>query len=277
MAAGLLRKLLQDPVFRQPEQQTDIPFLAARMSRLILLNYAADPALLAPSLPARTELDFYGRRTFVTLLGLHFSNPAIHGLPLPFFREYAQVNLRFYVRRRIGHNDWRCGVAFIRQIVPHHPVAWTARWLFQEPAISRSTDEIYRSQGADAVLTEYGWRSGGQRYFIRAVSPVRPVSPEPGSPEEFLLERHWGYTRTQDGGCREYRFRHPPWRISKASEAEASAGVGDFYGPPFTEILKGRPDSAFAADGSEVTLYRSHPCEPDFLTTRQTYSSIQHP
>lgn len=78
---------------------------------------------MAPWLPARIELDFHANRTFVTLLGLHFSNPAIHGLPLPFFREYAQVNLRFYVRRRIERSNWRRGVAFIKQIVPYRPVA----------------------------------------------------------------------------------------------------------------------------------------------------------
>jgi uncharacterized protein YqjF (DUF2071 family) len=237
-----------------------MPFLTARLSRLILLNYQVDPALLVPRLPARTELDFYEHRTFVTLLGLHFSQPALHGLPLPFYREYAQVNLRFYVRRRIAPNTWRRGVAFIKQIVPYRPVAWAAQWLFHEPVVARSTDEISRSQGRDAVLTEYGWRSGGQRCFIRAIYPDRPIFPAPGSQEEFLLERYWGYSRQKNGGCREYRFSHPPWRICKAMEAEASAGVGNFYGPPFTEIFASQPDSAFAASGSQVILHRGHPC-----------------
>ena len=109
MAAGLRRRRLANPVFRQPEPQEETPFLTARLSRLILLNYEADPALLTPSLPAHTELDFYEHRTFVSLLGLHFSSPSIHGLPLPFYREYAQVNLRFYVRCRIERGNWRRG------------------------------------------------------------------------------------------------------------------------------------------------------------------------
>ena len=237
-----------------------MPFLTARLSRLILLNYQVDPALLAPRLPAHTELDFYNDRTFVSLLGLHFSRPSIYGLPLPFYQEYAQINLRFYVRRRIATNDWRRGVAFIKQIVPHRPVAWAARRLFHENVVSLGMDEAHRSQDGEAILTEYSWRSGGQRYFLRAVYPDRPVFPDPGSPEEFLLERYWGYTRQQDGGCREYRFDHPPWRICKAMEADASPGLGDFYGPPFSKLFDTNPFSAFAADGSEVTLYRSLPC-----------------
>lgn len=270
MAARLLKRLLPNPVFRQPEPQEDVPFLTARLSRLILLNYEIDPALLIPRLPAHTELDFYDHRTFVTLLGLRFSNPSIHGLPLPFYREYAQVNLRFYVRSRIERNNWRRGVAFIKQIVPHRPVAWTARRLFNETVVTRSTDQLSRSQGRDATMTEYGWRSGGQRYFIRAVYPDQPVFPDPGSEEEFLLERYWGYSRQQDGGCLEYLFSHPPWQICKAVEAEASPGLGDFYGPPFTGIFDKGPDSSFAADGSEIALHRGHPCQaPAALQDRQ--------
>jgi len=238
-----------------------MPFLTAQLSRLILLNYELDPALLAPRLPAHTELDFYDHRTFVSLLGLHFSRPGIYGLPLPLYREYAQVNLRFYVRRRIERGNWRRGVVFIKQIVPHRPVAWAARSLFHETMVALSMNEANLSQGRDTMMSEYGWRSEGQRYFIRAVYPDHPILPEPGSVEEFLLERNWGYNRQKDGDCLEYRFSHPPWRICKTVEAEASPGLGDFYGPPFTEIFSGRPDSAFAAGGSQVTLYRGHPCQ----------------
>ena len=237
-----------------------MPFLTARISRLILLNYEIDPALLAPRLPAHTELDFYDHQTFVTLLGLRFNSPSIHGLPLPFYREYAQVNLRFYVRRRIERGNWRRGVVFIKQIVPYHPVAWAAQSLFHETVVARSMDQISRNQGRDAIMTEYGWRSEGQRYFIQAVYPDQPVFPDPGSKEEFLLERYWGYSRQKNGRCLEYRFSHPPWQICKAVEAKASEGLGDFYGPPFTGIFNGRPDSAFAAGGSKVTLHRGNPC-----------------
>jgi hypothetical protein len=131
-----------------------MPFLTARLSRLILLNYQLDPALLAPRLPAHTELDFYDHQTFVTLLGLHFSRPSIHGLPLPFYREYSQVNLRFYVRRRIERGNWRRGVAFIKQIVPYHPVAWVARSLFHETVVTRSIDQTSRSEGRNTIMTE---------------------------------------------------------------------------------------------------------------------------
>lgn len=237
-----------------------MPFLTARLSRLILLNYEIDPALLAPCLPTHTELDFYEHRTFVSLLGLHFSNPSIYGLPLPFFREYAQVNLRFYVRRRIERGNWRRGVAFIKQIVPYRPVAWAARNLFHEPVVTRSTDQVNRSQGRETMMTEYGWRSGNQRYFIRTVYSNQPVLPEPGSVEKFLLERYWGYSRQKDGGCLEYRFSHPPWQICRAVKAEASSGLGDFYGPPFAGLFGKQPDSAFAACGSQVTLHRGHLC-----------------
>lgn len=234
-----------------------MPFLTARLSRLIMLSYEIDPLLLAPYVPPHMELDFHNQRTFVSLVGLWFRDPRVYGIPLPFYREYPQVNLRFYVRRRLSPGTWSHGVAFIKQLVPHPPVAWMAHRLFNENVAAHRMELIHRNRDRRDEMVEYGWHSGSRRYFIRAVYPHRAAYPESGSVEEFLLERYRGFSRQQEGTCLEYRFTHPPWKICRTNSAEA--GVGDFYGPPFTGVLRSRPDLSFAAAGSQVTLHRGHP------------------
>ena len=75
-------------------------FLAAEWRYLAMLNYEVDPALLARHVPAGTELDRFDGKTFVSLVGFRFLSTKILGIPIPFHRNFDEVNLRFYVRRR---------------------------------------------------------------------------------------------------------------------------------------------------------------------------------
>ena len=74
-------------------------FLRARWVHLVMLNWEIDPARLAPLVPRGTELDTHEGRHFVSLVGFRFENTRVLGVPVPFHRNFEEVNLRFYVRR----------------------------------------------------------------------------------------------------------------------------------------------------------------------------------
>src|SRR6266436_6041389 len=74
-------------------------FLTAEWHYLAMLNYELDPALLAPYVPSGTELDRFNGKAFVSLVGFRFLNTKIVGIPVPFHRNFDELNLRFYVRR----------------------------------------------------------------------------------------------------------------------------------------------------------------------------------
>jgi uncharacterized protein YqjF (DUF2071 family) len=75
-------------------------FLTAEWRYLAMLNYAVDPQMLLPRVPAGTELDFFDGQTFVSLVGFRFLNTKVLRIPVPFHRDFDEVNLRFYVKRR---------------------------------------------------------------------------------------------------------------------------------------------------------------------------------
>jgi hypothetical protein len=77
-----------------------------------------------------------------------------------------------------------------------------------------------------------------------------------GSGEEFITEHYWGYVRQRDGSTMEYKVEHPRWRVCAAREATLDADVAALYGKNFAGALKKAPDSAFLADGSEVTVFK---------------------
>jgi uncharacterized protein YqjF (DUF2071 family) len=68
-------------------------FLTAEWRHLAMLNYIIDPALLKPLVPAGTELDFWGGQTYVSMVGFLFLNTRVRGIPIPFHRNFEEINL----------------------------------------------------------------------------------------------------------------------------------------------------------------------------------------
>ncbi len=224
------------------------PFLTAEWRNLALLNFEADPQTLHPWLPPGTELDFFEGRTFVSLVGFRFLNTRIAGIPIPFHRNFEEVNLRFYVRFR-GPEGWRRGVAFVRELVPRRAIAWVAQRRYNEPylAIPMASEA---PEGLPGVVA-YRWKVSDAWMGLRmAVGAEADVSDEAG----FIAEHFWGYGRSENGQLIQYRVEHPTWRLFRADHVALEGPVPSFYGSPFAEIIAGPPRSSFCADGSAVSV-----------------------
>ncbi len=234
------------------------PFLTAEWRYLALLNYEIDPTLLHPHVPAGTELDNCQGRTFVSVVGFLFLNTRVLGIPIPFHRNFEEVNLRFYVRRRAS-DGWRRAVVFVRELVPRAAVAFTARAVYGERYMAvPMTHAIEFADGHDGRPTRvrYAWKFKGRenRIDMRVQGDAHAL--EPGSHEEFIAEHYWGYIRGRDGSTTEYRVEHTPWHVWNAVDARLDCDTAGLYGGEFVNCLRGTPASAFLADGSPVTVFR---------------------
>ena len=231
------------------------PFLTAEWRWLAMLNYAVDPALLRPLVPAGTELDEWEGTTYASVVGFLFLRTRVLGIPVPFHRDFEEVNLRFYVRRR-GPEGWRRGVVFVKEIVPRAAIAAVARWLYGERYVAMPMRHRVELDPEAGGGIEYGWRHRGRWCTLGAAvrGAARPL--EPGSEAEFIAEHYWGYARQRDGGTVEYRVEHPRWRVWDASAPPLDCDAGALYGAGFAAPLAGVPRSAFVAEGSEVVVRR---------------------
>jgi uncharacterized protein len=229
------------------------PFLTASWRYLAMMNYRVDPALLMMYVPAGVELDFHEDETYISLVAFLFLNTRVLGLAIPGHRDFEEVNLRFYVRRKSAET-WRRGVCFIREIVPRRAIASLARVFYGEPYVaSPMKSEIVHRDGQ--VKVEYSWRRGNRWEALSMSATGDPISSSAGSHEEFITEHYWGYTRTRPG-CSEYRVEHPRWKIWPASSATLKADVAALYGKEFAEPLSAQPVSQFIAEGSHVQVWR---------------------
>ncbi|MEP7010200.1 MAG: DUF2071 domain-containing protein [Acidobacteriota bacterium] len=232
------------------------PFLTARWERLVLLNYEVDPSLLRPLVPAGTELDHWDNRCLMSLVGFRFLDTRLLGIPIPGHRDFDEVNLRFYVRRRGDDGIWRRAVVFVRELVPRWAIATLARWVYNEPYLAvPMTHDIRVTPDAGGSAT-YGWRYRLASFALSAEveGPARPLVPS--SEAEFITEHYWGYTRQRDGGTLEYQVEHPPWNVWTAARATFTGPGELLYGPDFGPILARPPVSAFLAVGSPIAVHQ---------------------
>src|SRR6266576_4332509 len=206
------------------------PFLTANWRYLAMLNYVVDPALIEPLVPVGTEIDYENGETFVSIVGFLFLDTRLLGLAIPLHRDFEELNLRFYVRKKSA-DTWRRGVVFVRELVPRRAIALVARAFYGERYVALPMRHAIVDDGA-RVSAEYSWRRGqkweslnmngtGERQLIAA-----------GSHAEFVTEHYWGYTCVR-AGCSEYRVEHPRWRVWNADTFELCADLATLYGEQF--------------------------------------------
>ena len=100
-----------------------------------MLNYVVDPRLISPLVPIGTEIDYENGQTFLSIVGLLFLDTRLLGLPIPLHRNFEEVNLRFYVRKKSA-DTWRRGVVFVRELIPRRAIALVARAFYGEPYVA---------------------------------------------------------------------------------------------------------------------------------------------
>jgi hypothetical protein len=221
-----------------------------------MLNWEVDRALLEPLLPAGVELDDRNGAHYLSVVGFLFLGTRIIGIPVPFHTDFEEVNLRFYVRRE-SCGTVRRGVVFVKELVPRRLIAFVARRAYHENyGTARMSHEIVLREEGSPAHVAYAWRYGDSDDRLRMDVAAEAGTPGTGSLEEFFVEHYHGYVRQPGGGTLEYAVEHSPWRVRRAGNAALEGDVRPLYGEAFAASLRRRPDLAFLAEGSGVSVRR---------------------
>jgi uncharacterized protein len=232
------------------------PFLTAEWRYLVMLNWEVDAVALRPLVPRGTELDAWDGTIYASAVGFLFLRTRVLGIPIPFHRDFEELNLRFYVRRK-GPEGWRRGVVFVKEVVPRIAIATVARVVYAENYVAMPMRHRIDRQGdtlAPGGSVEYGWRHRGRWGTLAARTEGDSAPLVEGSEAEFITEHYWGYAAQRDSGTVEYRVEHPSWRVWSAAETRFDCDVAAMYGDGFAEALSARPRSAFVAEGSPIIV-----------------------
>lgn len=228
-------------------------FLTAEWRKLIMANYLVEPELLLPYLPAGTELDYWNGKLHLSLVGFMFLNTKVLGLPIPFHRNFEELNLRFYVKYQ-HEGEWRRGVVFIKEIVPKMMITLVANTLYGEHYETLKTDHSIITE-KDRLKVEYHIQKNKIWHKIKAEAINKPLSIEVGSEVEFITEHFWGYTKLNENKTAQYEVGHPTWDFYAVDKFEVEGDFSAIYGDQFN-FMNQMPDSVFLAEGSEIFVMK---------------------
>ena len=228
------------------------PFLTANWRYLAMMNFVVDRKILAPFVPVGTELDFYEGETFLSVVGFLFLDARLLGIPVPLHRDFEEVNLRFYVKRK-SIDGWKRGVVFIRELVPRRAIATVARVFYGERYSAMPMRHSIVDDGK-RVSVHYEWRPAKKWESLSMTAGGALETIPGGSHEEFITEHYWGYTAGKTTS--EYRVEHPRWKFWPANAATFKADISLLYGDGFVAPLSATPASQFIAEGSDVQVWR---------------------
>ncbi|MEQ9302395.1 MAG: DUF2071 domain-containing protein [Marinoscillum sp.] len=227
-------------------------FLKAEWRKLAIANYEVDPKILCNYLPPKTELDLWNDRCYVSLVGFMFMNTKLLGLPIPFHRNFEEVNLRFYVRHK--HADsWKRGVVFIEEIVPRPALTFVANKVYKEHYQTMRMEHVWASND-ETQLVKYSWGLKSLNNSFEVIADLSAQEIEQESETEFITEHYWGYTRINQSESFEYEVTHPGWKAYNVHEHKINVDFGEVYGAHFEVLNQKQPRSVMLAEGSEITV-----------------------
>lgn len=228
-------------------------FLTAEWRRLVMANYAVDPSVLQPFVPAGTELDVWGGQHYISLVGFMFLDTRLKGIAIPFHRNFEEINLRFYVRYKDPELGWKRGTVFIKEIVPKSAITLVANTFYGENYVTMPTRHRWED-AKEELLVEYGWKLNQEWQHLSVKADPEPKQLTEGSEAAFITEHYWGYVRRSDQRTTEYQVEHPSWRIFPVRQHDIHCNATQLYGPGFGEAMTAEPLSVFMAEGSKIIV-----------------------
>lgn len=227
-------------------------FLTAEWRKLAMVNYVIDPVRLQSYVPAKTELDFWNGRCYISLVAFMFVNTVVKGCRIPFHRNFEEVNLRFYVRYK-HEGEWRRGVVFIREFVPLPMVTLVANTLYQERYRTISMKHSF-DENVDTVTVNYEWKRL-KWHALSVTGANQPALIAVNSEEEFITQHFWGYSRKRNHTS-EYHVDHERWLSYPVMDYRLHVDYTLCYGEAFSFINGQQPHSVFLVEGSPVSVYK---------------------
>jgi uncharacterized protein YqjF (DUF2071 family) len=227
-------------------------FLQAEWRKLALFNYEVPPSLLKEFLPNGTELDLWNGKCYVSVVGFMFQNTRILGLKIPYHINFEEVNLRFYVKRKVN-NEWRRGVVFIKEIVPKWALSFVANTVYNEHYQTCPMKHSWTKEKG-VFKAEYQWKIHSQWQIISTTAEDKLVPIEDNSEAEFITEHYWGYAKVSEERTDEYEVTHPRWMQYPVINHTIEIDFKLNYGYRFAFLNEVHPASVQLAEGSQITV-----------------------
>ena len=209
-----------------------------RWTELTFLHWRVDSSIIAPLLPAGLRPDEHDGSSWVGLIAFYLDRATLlGGPPVPYFGEFAEVNVRLYAVDDGG----RRGVVFLSLEASRLAAVLAARAAFSIPYFWSSTS--ITSVGGETTYTARRHRGAGATRLV-----ARPgVSPIVGDATADFLTARWGLFTSRFGRTRFLPNHHEPWPLFNAELVSLEDSLVERAGIP--GLTDRAPDSVLYSPG----------------------------
>ena len=203
---------------------------------LTFLHWAADPATIAPLLPAGTVPDTLDGVTYVGLIGFRMVKLGVlRGPGIPYLGTFCETNVRLYS----VDGEGRRAVVFLSLEAERLLPVLTAQALLRLP-YKWSRMRLTSDAGVLRYTSRRRWpgpRGAASRMAVRVGPPVD----EPTALEHFVTAR-WGLHTRAWGSTLHLPNEHPRWPLHRAElldlddELITAAGLAAPVDPPVSVL-----------------------------------------
>jgi uncharacterized protein YqjF (DUF2071 family) len=226
--------------------------LTADWTNLAVVTFETDKKLLAKYIPYKTELNDWNGSYYLSLVGFQFSHPSINGIPMPFYRSFEELNLRFYIRYKSG-NEWQKGVVFIKEVAPSPVIGMVARFLYRESFISLPMKHSIENTDTKKHI-HYYWKMKRSWNYLKLTTGLLATEPPASSLESFIRDNYRACTTCSKEKTKEFEIEHPHWNIYPGLSFEMELDAENIYGKEFSSCFRQKPRSCFLMDGSRTKV-----------------------
>ena len=218
-----------------------------------MVNYEVDREWAEKFVPTGCELELYEGKALVTVVAFRFHKTRVCGIRMPFYRDFNEINLRIYVRRRVAiDGGYRRGVVFIKELIAYKLPALIANVVFRE---NFGVMPVERVLGENKIVYEWGGDGvGGYKHRVKGDFDGGLKEWGAGTEEEFIGDNFWAYKDldTEKGRTCVFEVKHRRWKMRKLVNVEVDINIEKLYGAEWAEHMGGEPKGVFYVDGGEV-------------------------
>lgn len=229
-------------------------FLKANWLRLASANYIIDPSILNKHLPKGTILEPHNDKHFVSLVAFRYCETRLLNVRIPYHQVFEEINLRFYVKRKLTSGKWRSEVAFTKLYFPKRMLTFVAKSVYKENYETAKMKHFWQDNGKE-LITAYGLKKK-HWHNIEIRSSIVTQSVDTNSDEHFFSKHFWGTSQINHNSATTYKIEHPEWKTYKVLDYDISFDFEKVFGSEFKQLNLVEPDSVHLFEGSEVVVNR---------------------
>ena len=226
--------------------------LNTRWEHLIMATYEIDTEVIEEYVPQGFELDLFEGRALVSVVAFRFWKTRFFGVPMPFYNDFPEINLRIYVKG-MHQGVMRRGVVFIKEIIPHHVPALIARHIFRE---NFHVDPVELNRYGEAELREvhYTWGDGNE---LGGVVTDEPKGWQKGTEEEFVGDNFWAFKKRDENRTYAFKVDHEAWKMAPLENVKINIDLEVLYDEKIANGIRrygDQPRNIFYIDGGQVKV-----------------------